>query len=286
MSGGVHVIHTKTRAKKIRRIAVFVLLLGFVFVLDFPIIFMVLNSLKPNDELLKTLTFLPDNWTFENYIAVFQKNNLMVYIKNSFFLTASSCLIAISASALAGYVLSRYRHGAIQTYGSLLLMLQIFPMILVLIPLFVFFTKLGMLDKHISVILLYTAICVPYSTCMFRAYFDSIGKSLEEAAWIDGCTKFQAFVRIVIPLTWPGFIAVTIYCIILCWNEFMMANLFLRKSELRTLPVVIRSFISSDSTNWAQMMATATIAFIPVFILFIFFQKYMIAGYTDGGTKE
>ncbi len=169
---------------------------------------------------------------------------------------------------------------------SLLLILQIFPLILVLIPLFVFFSKLGLLNKQLSVIILYTAICIPYSTCMFRAYFDSIGKELEEAAWIDGCSKFQAFVRAVIPVTWPGVIAVSIYCVILCWNEFMMANLFLRQGELRTLPVVIRSFISSETTNWAQMMATATIAFIPVFILFIFFQKFMIAGYTDGGTKE
>lgn len=279
------ITRTKLQKKGIKRKVVFVLLLCLVFLLDFPIIFMVMNSFKPNDELLKSITFLPNSFTMENYMAIFSKSDLMVYIKNSLFLTVSSCLIAIFASALAGYVLSRYRSRASGFYGSVLLMLQIFPMILVLIPLFVFFTKLRLLDKHVSVVLLYTAICIPYSTCMFRAYFDSIGKELEEAAWIDGCNRFQAFVRIVVPLTWPGFIAVTIYCVILCWNEFMMANLFLRKNELRTLPVVLRSFIASESTNWAQMMATATIAFIPVFILFIFFQKYMIAGYTDGGTK-
>jgi ABC-type glycerol-3-phosphate transport system permease component len=168
----------------------------------------------------------------------------------------------------------------------LLLALQIFPMILVLIPLFIFFVNLGLLNTRLSLIILYTAICIPYPVWMFKAYFDSIGRELEEAAWIDGCSRPQAFARVVIPLTWPGVIAVAIFSFILCWNEFMMANLFLRKDELKTLPVAIRSFIAAETTNWGQMMAAATIALIPVFILFVFFQRFMIAGYTEGGTKE
>lgn len=277
--------------KKVRRITKrsiqFVLLMILVFIINLPIIYMVLNSFKSNAELTSSeMTFFPKNFTWENFQYVFMYSDVPRYFLNSVIITFSSCLIAIVVAACAGYVLSRFENRGTSAYGKLLLILQIFPMILVLIPLFVLFTRAGLINTRISLIILYTAICLPYSVWMFKSYFDSIGKEMEEAAWIDGCTRAQSFRKVVIPLTWPGVVAVTIYAFVLCWNEFMLANSFLRTDEIKTMPVAIRSFIMLDTTNWGYMMATATVALLPVFLLFLFFQKYMIAGYTDGGTKE
>jgi ABC-type glycerol-3-phosphate transport system permease component len=186
---------------------------------------------------------------------------------------------------LAGYALSRFRNRLLDVYSAGLFALQMFPIILALIPLFLIFRPLGLIDHPFSVIIVYGVVNLPFATWMARSYFDTIPRELEEAALIDGCGHFTAFYRIVLPLSGPGLAAVTIFAFLLAYNEFFVANIFLRSTQAMTLPVGIRVFLQQFSTDWGSLMAAATATMLPTLILFLFVQKFITHGAVAGGVK-
>jgi ABC-type glycerol-3-phosphate transport system permease component len=275
----------KEARRRIKRAALFVLMLALVGTINLPVLYMVLNSFKLKTELMSSNAILPQAFTLKNYAHVFTRTKLLTYLKNSAILTVASTALIVAASAMAGYALARFPNRITRNSGKLFLLLQIFPLVLALIPLFILFTQLGLTNSYFGVILIYTAIGLPYSVLMFKGYFASISVELEEAAWIDGCSRLGSFACIIMPVSGPGIIAVAIYDFILCWNEFMIANIFLRKADFMSLPVGIKMFVSEFSAEWGYMMASATVAVIPMFILFVFFQRYLITGATTGSLK-
>lgn len=271
--------------KKTKYFLFFIILVITLFI-DFPVIFVIINSFKSTSEIMvSSNSLIPKHFTAGNYISMFSNTKMPAFIINSFVVTAVGTSVSILVSALAGFVISRFSFVFVRGYSRFLLMLQMFPLILSLIPLFILFKKVGISNTYFSVIIIYVSMNLPFATWMFKGFFDSIPKELEQAAWIDGCSKIQTFMKIVLPISGPGIIAVAIYSFLLCWNEYMIANIFLRKNELMTIPVGIQMYIQQFSTDWGGMFAGATTAMIPAFIIFVFFQRYIVAGVAAGSIK-
>lgn len=271
--------------QKIKKWILFFFLLFIVFLVNLPILGMVLNSFKTNAEILSSAHFFPSKFTLENYLNLGSKTSFWTYFKNSLIVAGVGSSLSIIIAAFAGYALSRYSSKFMKAYSQSLLMLQMFPIILSLIPLFIMFRNLDMVNSLSSVIILYTTANLPFATWMYKGFFDGIPKELEEAASIDGCGRVQTFLRIILPISGPGIAAVAIFAFLFTWNEYLIANVFLRGNELMTIPVGIQMFIQQYASDWASLMAAATLTLLPTFIFFLFVQKYMVHGAVGGAVK-
>lgn len=254
-------------------------------IINTPILLMMLNSLQTTEQMLVSGSILPTSYTLANYEFLIARTSYLRFFGNSVLIAAVSTLMTVIGAALAGYALSRYRTKPVTAYSRVLLMVQMFPIIMALIPLFVVFRKLGLIDNPLSVIIIYTTVHLPFATWMFRAFFDTIPRELEEAALVDGCSRLQAFYRIVLPLSGPGIAAVAIFSTLFSYNEFFIASIFLRSETQMPIPVGVQMFMQQYATDWGSLMAAATLTMIPTFIFFMFAQKYMVHGGLAGGVK-
>jgi ABC-type glycerol-3-phosphate transport system permease component len=259
-----------------KRWTLFGVLLVLVIVINLPIISMILNSFKTTSAILTDPSILPKQPTLLNYQYLSTRTNFWLFFRNSMIVAGTGTLICITAATLGGYVLSRFMLRPVKAYSSFLLMMQMFPLLLALIPLFILFRQVGLANTFGSVILIYSVAQLPFSTWMFKAFFDSVPRELEEAAEIDGCSRPMAFRHVVLPLAAPAMAAVTIFAFLFSYNEYLIANVFLKKTEIMTVPVGIQLFMQQFSSDWGNLMAASTMAMVPTFILFLFVQKYMI----------
>jgi multiple sugar transport system permease protein/raffinose/stachyose/melibiose transport system permease protein/N,N'-diacetylchitobiose transport system permease protein len=255
-----------------------------VLVVNLPIILMALNSLQTTEQILATRSIIPANFSWANYESL-ANTPFFTYLRNSLVVSLGATALSVTAAVLGGYALSRFRNGLLDGYSTTLFAVQMFPIILALIPLFLLFKPLGFINSPISVIIVYSVVNLPFVTWMARSYFDTIPRELEEAALIDGCGHIEAFVRIVLPLSGPGLAAVSIFAFLFSYNEFFIANVFLRTTEAMTLPVGIQMFMQQFSTDWGGLMAAATLTMLPTFVLFLFVQKFITHGAIAGGVK-
>lgn len=276
---------TLHQRRLLKRWGLFALMVVLVIVVDMPIISLILNSFRTNSEILSSRSFLPEAPTLDNYAFVTQRTSFFQWLFNSLIMAGGGMALSIMAATLAGYVLSRFRTRFVTAYGTGLFMVQMFPILLALIPLFIFFRTLGLVNTYYSVIILYTVAQLPFATSMFRAFFDGIPTDLEEAAKIDGANRLQAFGLVVLPLAGPAIAAVAIFAFLFSYNEYLIASVFLRREELFTVPIGIQQFIQQFSTDWGSLMAAAVLAMLPTFILFLFIQKYMMYGAIGSGVK-
>ena len=268
-----------------RRWQLFCLMCVIVTVINFPVIVVVLNSFQTTEAIISSRDIFPHMFTLQNYEYLLERTSFLRFLWNSTVISGGSTIIGLVAAALAGYALSRYRGPTLSVYSRSLFMIQMFPIILALIPLFIFFRTLGLIDHPLSVITVYTVVHLPFATWMAKAFFDTIPRELEEAALVDGCTPFQAFVRIVLPLSGPGMAAVAIFSFLFSYNEFFVGSVFLRDEEAMTVPVGIQLFMQQYATDWGSLMAAASLAVVPTFILFLLIQKYISYGAISGGVK-
>lgn len=273
------------RHKQLTRWSLFVLLSVIVLCINLPIITMMLNSLRSTQEILSTKTVIPAHPSLENYTYVTARTNFWRYFFNSTLVAGGGAFFSILAATFAGYALSRFRSPVLSAYSRGLLMVQMFPIILALIPLFILFRTVGLLDSYLSVIILYTVGQLPFATAMFRAFYDGIPRDLEEAAQIDGASRLRAFLAIILPLATPAIAAVAIFAFLFSYNEYLVAAIFLRNEKLYTIPIGIQAFMQQYGTDWGHLMAASTLAMLPTFILFLFIQKYMMYGAIGSGVK-
>lgn len=255
-----------------------------VLIINFPVILLVLNSFQTTEQIMASRSIIPQDFTIANYLSL-TSTPFFTYLKNSLVTAIGATSFSLFAAVLAGYALSRFKNGLLDGYSTALFAVQMFPIILALIPLFLLFRPLGLIDSPLSVIIIYAVINLPFVTWMARSYFDTIPRELEEAALIDGCSHYGAFWRVVLPLTGPGLAAVSIFAFLLAYNEFFVANVFLRTQSAMTLPVGIQMFMQQFSTDWGSLMSAATITMLPTLILFLFVQKYITHGAVTGGVK-
>jgi ABC-type glycerol-3-phosphate transport system permease component len=256
-----------------------------VFVIDFPILTVALNSFRTTENILSSQNILPTEPTLANYFYINTRTHFWTFLLNSAIVAIGSTALGIILAALAGFAMSRFRARVLSSYNHALLIVQMFPLILAIIPLFIFFRQLDLVNNFVPVILVYTVTQLPFSTWMLRSYFDSIPRELDEAAKVDGCSPLRGFVQIILPLAAPGIAAVAIFSFLFSYNEFFISSVFLRDENRMTIPVGIQSFMQQYSTDWGSLMASATLAMVPTLILFLFIQKFLMSGAMAGAVK-
>ncbi len=260
------------------------LLIAFVIA---PFLWMFLGSFKTNTELMSNQgqTLWIKRPTLENYINLFREYPFARFFLNSMIVSTFTTVVAVSFAAFAGYSLSRFRFPGRMFVAIMILATQMIPGIAILIPLYVLFSKLRLLDSYQGLIVSYNAFAIPFCTWMIKGFFDSIPAELEEAGLIDGCTRWSAFWRIALPLSLPGLLATAVFAFILGWHEFIFAATFINSTNLKTLTVGISSMKSINVIDWGLLNAGAVVVSLPLAVLFAFVQRYLVQGLTAGAVK-
>ena len=270
--------------KALTYLAIALLLLLFIF----PIYWMVISSLKDNSVLMRTPPQLyPTFSTFWNYLSVITNTKYLNYIKNSLIVAALTVVVDLALAIFAGYSLSRFRYPGRKAIMTLTLSAQVFPTVVIIISLYAFFSKLNLMNTYAGLTLADVAMSLPLSVWMLKSFADTVPQSLDEAARIDGCSRFMTMIRIVMPLMKPGMLAVGIYAFLQSWDDYMIGLIVMTKTAMKTLPVgIAETFLGEFGFDYAGMMTISVVASLPVVLLFLFFNKYMVAGLTGGAVKE
>ncbi len=275
------------RNRKIAQVVTYVLLVVFSVYCIFPFVWMVISALKPKTEIrTATPSFAIIEPTLENFKRVLFEVGFLNYIKNSLLVSVVACVLSMIVAILAGYALSRYFKLKLVKASNLAMMLsQMIPGVLLLVPLYLIMQRLHVLESYLSLILAYTTFVIPLCTFMMSSFFDTVPLALEEAAEIDGCSKTQTILRIILPLSIPSLVSTGLYAFINAWNEFMFGYIFISTDQYRTLTPAIMLFKGANTIDWGGLMAGSVIAVIPVTLIFLFLQRYFLAGLMSGSVK-
>jgi len=252
----------------------------------FPVYWMVVTAFKPSGDILLSIPkFIPSPFTLEHFSDAFNKNHFWDNARSSVIVTCSVVILAVAVAFFAATAVARFRFRGRRTFLVLLLLVQMVPFEAMLIPIFIELDRIGLVYKLVGVILAYLAFALPFTIWVLRGFVAAVPVDLEEAALTDGCTRPQAFMRILFPLIAPGLVATSIFAFIQAWNEYIFANVLLT-NENTTLPVWLASFVSAGSQiDWGGIMAGSTMFALPVMIFFIFVQRRITAGMTVGAVK-
>ncbi|MBK8033493.1 MAG: ABC transporter permease subunit [Chloroflexi bacterium] len=257
----------------------------FIFVL-FPFYWIFVTSFKTDLQIQRfTSIYVPDPWTFEQYRSLLSDTPFLTWFRNTLIVAVSSTALSIVIAALAAYALARLRFLGAGLLTTLLLITYLLPASLLFIPLYRILTDLGAINNYSSLILTYPTFLMPFATWVMMGYFRSIPVELEEAALIDGTTRFGAFRRVTLPLAAPALLSVTLFAFTNAWNEFLYAFVFITSDSLKTLPVGLQLLVFGDIYPWGQLMAASLMMAIPVVIVYIYAQRYLVGGLTAGSVK-
>lgn len=261
------------------RRAVLALLLAFSL---FPFLWAVLASLRPEEELFDAASF---RLTAEHYAALFAERDFLVPIRNSLVVAGTTTLFCVIVGSLAAYALARLEMKGKSAILGLILSVSMFPQIAIVSPLFLLLRSLGLIDTYPGLILPYLTFAMPLTVWLLVGYFRQIPPDLEEAARVDGATRWQVFTRVVLPLAAPGLAATAILTFLYCWNEFLFALSFTLGPERHTVPVAIALFRGQYQVPWGQVLAAAVVATAPAAALVLLFQRRIVQGLTAGALK-
>jgi len=270
--------------KRIFRIIFYPILAIIVGAELFPIFIIVTTSFKTNIEIWTSSSFLILRPTLENYIGVFIERPFTKYIFNSLIIALSSTAISVIFGAVASYGFTRFKFPGNRLLNIGVLISRLIPPIALSIPIFLLMKNLRLLDTHLALIIAHTTFNLSFAIWLMIPFFQKIPLELEDAARIDGCSRFGAFRKVFIPLAAPGLITTSIFCFILSWNEFLFA-LVLTSSEAKTAPLAISGYIGQFGLDWAKMTAGATVMLIPALVFTLALQKYFVEGLTFGILK-
>jgi arabinogalactan oligomer / maltooligosaccharide transport system permease protein len=264
----------------------YAVLIIFAIIAVYPVTQIITISLRPGDRLLSTsLALIPDNATFENYRVLLFETPFLRWVLNSVIVSAVVTVTGVALASTAGYALSRYKFRGRKSMLSGILITQMFPATMLLLPLYVVLINLQLLDSYIGLIIIYTATALPFCVWQMKGYYDTIPYALEEAAHIDGCTPWQAFYQVIFPLAAPALVITALFSFMTAWNEFVIANVVLQDVNMFTLPLGLKLFQGSMTTQWGLYAAGALLVSIPVVLLFLVLSRYLISGLTLGSVK-
>jgi multiple sugar transport system permease protein len=250
-----------------------------------PYIWMFISSITPETDLYgEVFRYFPANPSFQNYPKIFQKISFARNLRDSLIVAATTMLVGLAISLTASYSFSRFRFRGRNYLMIQFLVINMFPIVLLLIPLFVIMRVLKLIDTYFALIIAYSTFTIPFSTWMMTSFFNAIPKQLDEAALVDGCTRFSAMTRVIVPIAMPGIAATGIYIFITAWNEFLYAAI-LTGNRVLTSPVALQNLIGEYNIAWGLLTAGGVISVIPVIVLFFFIQKQLISGMTAGAVK-
>jgi multiple sugar transport system permease protein len=272
-----------------RRWLPFALALLAVAIVLFPVYWMVVTSLLPSSVVLSRHPPLlppPGRISLAAFVEVFSRRPVLTWILNSALVVGGSTAVSLTISALAGYSLSRFHTPAQKVAGAALLLTKMLPGSLIVIPFFVMFTTAHLIDTRLGLIVANVAVGVPFATWMMKGFFDTLPRELEEAAAIDGCTPLLALWHVILPLARPGLAACGIYLAIVAWSEFVFARTLVTKADLWTVTVGLQSFVGEYLVDWPALMAAGVISLVPMFVLFLLLEPFLVSGLTSGAVKQ
>jgi multiple sugar transport system permease protein len=256
-----------------------------VFVL-FPFYWIVTTSLKTNTQISsRTSIFWPQPFTLEQYEELTTRTPFVTWLLNSAFVASASTIVSVALASLAAYALTRLRFLGAGLLTTLLLITYLLPGTLLFIPLYQTLSSIGLINSYAALIVTYPTFLLPFATWVMMGYFRSIPVELEEAAMIDGASRFYIFLRITIPLAAPAILSVTLFAFTNAWNEFLFAFVFINSESLRTLPIGLQSMVFGDILPWGKLMAASLLTAVPVAVLYIYAQRFLVEGLTVGGVK-
>jgi multiple sugar transport system permease protein len=272
-----------------RLVNVYLPLTVIVVVLLFPFYWMVMTAIKPRDQLLdldKHNPYYTLSPTFDHIYDLLFKTEYPLWLWNTMFIAVSATILSLIASVFAAYAITRIRYRGADWVGGAIFLAYLVPPSILFIPLSTVVYQYGLFDTPFALILTYPTILVPFSTWLLMGYFKTIPYELEECALVDGANRWQILTKIVLPLAIPGLISASIFCLTLCWNEFIYALTFITSTEKKTVPVAILSaFTDGDQYRWGSLMAGALVGSLPLVVLYAFFVEHYVSAMT-GAVKE
>jgi ABC-type glycerol-3-phosphate transport system permease component len=255
-----------------------------VFIIAFPVIWMVRTSLIPTVEVYKTPPVIFAKPSLNSYIAVFTRQNFLARFLNSAFISVMTTVLALIGASMAAYGISRFVVPFRKHLPLGFLFLRMLPGMSTLVPMYLLFSKLKLVDTYPGLIMLYTAGAIPMVVWMMWGFYEDLPREIEEAAYVDGCGPFRTFIEVVLPMTTPALAALGILTFTGAWNEFMMATIMTRRAVI-TLPPGIRFLMSQSDLSWDLISAGGTLASLPIFLFCLFAQRYFVDGLALGAVK-
>jgi multiple sugar transport system permease protein len=264
----------------------YLILAGFVTFAMFPLFWLFKVSITPNDLLYgEGVRLWPTRTTFEHYVSVVRHTQFLLFFRNSVIVSSATAVLATLVAGAAGYGFSRFRFRGKFFIVGLMLITQMFPLVMIVAPIFRLLSPLGLTNSLSGLVIVYTAFNVPFASFLMQSFFDAIPKELEESAMIDGANRFTALCTIILPLTLPGLAATVGFVFTAAWSELLFALMLNSSADVSTFPVGLLAFVSKFSVDFGQMMAAGVLALVPVCGFFLFIQRYLVQGLTAGAVK-
>ncbi|HEV2108787.1 MAG TPA: carbohydrate ABC transporter permease [Thermomicrobiales bacterium] len=258
---------------------------AFALVILFPVYWMFTISLKVPREIYRMPSLWPDAPTWDNYRELIVEKGYLINVRNSLIVAGSVTLVSLFIASLAAYSMVRFRYRWRGLVGRLILFGYLMPTSLLFIPLSIIVARLHLGNSLHGLIIVYLTFSIPLSTWLLTGYFRGVPAELEEQAMVDGATRMGALLRIVLPLSLPGIVAIGIFTFTAAWNELLLALIFITSENLRTVPLGLNYLITGDVFLWGPIMAGAVVASLPVIILYFLAQRFMVQGLTAGSVK-
>ena len=258
-----------------------------VLLVAFPLVWMILTSLKPQTELFRIPpTWLPDTVTFEHYWRLLTETPFLVYFRNSVVLATSTTVFVVVLGAIGAYSLVRFAYRGRETLATLVLFTYLLPSVVLIIPLYLMMVELRLSNTLASLVLAHTTFALPYALWLLRSFMEGVPEDLESAALVDGATRMGAFRDVILPQLLPGIISTALFTFILSWNEYLYALVLVNSDSVRPLTTgVMTMLISAFNIEWSLLMAASVMMSVPLIIVFAFLQSYLTRGFGAGGVK-
>jgi arabinogalactan oligomer/maltooligosaccharide transport system permease protein len=264
-----------------------IVLLTFVVIALYPALNVLSISLRPDNSLRSTdLSIIPQGATLESYRQLFTKQPFLRWLGNSLIVAAGVTATGVVLAAIGGYAFSRFRFVGRKSTMLAILTTQMFPATMLLLPLYILIAKLGLINTYMGLMVFYVSTALPFCVWQMKGFYDTIPASLEEAARIDGCSRGMAFWRVILPLAVPGLVITALFSFMAAWSEYIVAAQVMQDEEMFTLPLGLKSFQASMSTQWGLYAAASILVSLPVVIVFLLLSKYLVSGLTLGSVKE
>ena len=271
---------------KIETWLIFIFLTVFTLGTIYPILNIMGVSLRTDNAFqTKSLAIFTENSGFDSYLHLFTETPFLLWLKNSLLISIAVTLLGVVLASTSAYALSRYRFKGRQFGMIALLTTQMFPATMLLLPFFILLSKLSLINSFIGLAIIYSSTALPFCIWQMKGFYDTIPSALEESACMDGCNQFQAFYKIVLPLSTPALVITALFSFMASWSEYVVAAIILQDPELYTLPLGLKSFQSSLATEWGLYAAGAVVISIPFVILFISLSRFLVSGLTMGSVK-
>lgn len=278
--------HFERNDSVVKIVLIYAALLIMCMVTVYPILSVLSVSLRPGDALFSTdLSIIPKNATLDNYRRAIFEIDLLVWLKNSVIIALCTSALGVVISSTAAYSFSRFQFRGRKGGMMMFLITQMFPAPMLLLPTYILLSKLNLINNFLGLLVPYTATAVPFCIWNLKGYFDTIPRSLEESAYIDGCSHFRTFYTIILPLAKPALAVTALFSFMTAWSEFVVAKIVMSAPDKITLPVGLVTLQGSFSTEWGVYSAAALLTTIPVVILFGALSKYLVGGLTVGSVK-